>query len=69
MSQSKIPESNPEKYRREIVEQLLTQWERMPSCRMGQLLSNALGRTDDLFYLLDGELIDLVKLHVDAFGD
>jgi hypothetical protein len=64
MSRSKTPESNPEKYRREIVEQLLAQWERMPACRLGQMLSNATTR-HVLFYLEDVELTELVKRHVD----
>ena len=67
MSQSKTPESNPEKYRREIVEQLLAQWERMSCVRLGQLISNATSPLRHrLFYLKDDEFIELVKRHVDA---
>lgn len=69
MSQSKTPESNPEKYRREVLEWLLEQWERMPCVRLGQLISNSVERPEDLFYLTDSELVELVKCHVDAFTD
>lgn len=51
-----------------ILERLLQVWMVYPELRLGQLLSNAVYKDDDLFYISNNKLLDRLQELAEKYG-